>query len=197
MVSFREIIELNIIKNIELEVMSYKWSHDIASFNYDENYTILKHISTINLVQLEVNNILYVTALIELLGPSYINYAIKLHNMHFFYSKIMQENISKYLKWQTHTASSYTTTMRMAYMIIYHKYITSPIDDILVENNVQNMTVDKVGIVTYTDVNFLGRMYDFFFRRGSNGKLGIYYNLTYRYKSMEMIRKKSSIYPDS
>jgi len=70
-----KIRELNRIENIDL---TYKWSYYIASFNYDANKTILKEISTTNLDQLDVDNILYVTALIELLGPAYINYAIKL-----------------------------------------------------------------------------------------------------------------------
>jgi len=52
-----KIRELNRIENINLEVISYKWSYDIASFNYDANYTILKEISTIDLDQLDVNNI--------------------------------------------------------------------------------------------------------------------------------------------
>ena len=197
MKTFREIIELNRLQNIELEVMSYRWSYDIASFNYDANYTILKQISTINLDELDVDNILYVVALIELLGPAYINYAIKLHKMHFFYSKVLQQNISKFLEWQTHTASSYTTTMQNAYKIIYHKYNTSIIDT-LVENKVLNLTTDEVCIVTDdTRVNFLGRLYGLFFTRRSNVKFGLYYNFNDRCKTMKMIRGKSSIYPDS
>jgi len=140
---------------------------------------------------------LYVTALIELLGPAYLNYAIKLHKNHIFYSKVLQQNISKFLEWQTHTASSYTTTMRRAYKIIHHKYNTSIIDDTLVENNVLNLTADKVPIVTDTRVNFLGRMYCLFFRRRSNVKLGLYHNVIYRYKFIERVREKSAIHPDS
>ena len=195
MVSFREIIELNIIQNIELEVMSYKWSHDIASFNYDENYTMLKHNSTINLAQLEVNNILYVTALIELLGPSYIQYAINQHTKHFSYSKVMQQNIYKFIEWQTYTASSYTNTMRIAYQIIDHKYNTSIMDN-CVENKVLNLTADEVGIKTDTRVNFLGRLYTFFFTRRSQVKLGLLYNYEYRNKSIKTIKANCAIYPD-
>jgi len=147
---------------------------------------------------------LYVTALIELLGPAYINYAIKLHKNHIFYFKDLQQNISKFLEWQTHTASSYTTTMRKAYKIINHKYNTSNIDDTLVENNVLNphssafvLTADKVPIVTDTRVNFLGRMYCLFFRRRSNVKWGLYYNVKYRNRFIERVREKSAIHPDS
>ena len=61
-----------------VEVNTYKWSQQIADFNYDENREVLKSISTRNLNETDIVNILYVTSLIELLGSKYINFAILL-----------------------------------------------------------------------------------------------------------------------
>ena len=116
-------ITVQTIEDIVIEVRSYKWSRQIAEFNYDENFTILNRISTINLAELEVPNILYVTALIELLGPTCINCAIMLHKKGVKISnELMKQHIGKYIEWQTHTASSYTVTIRKAAKIIDAKY---------------------------------------------------------------------------
>jgi len=108
---------------IVVEVHSYKWSQQIAEFNYDENYQILKQVCKNELNEKEIANILYVTSLIELLGSKYITFAIILHNNNFMIAdNEFAEIISKYIGWQTHTASSYTIMMRNAAKIIEHKY---------------------------------------------------------------------------
>ena len=92
-------ITVQTIEDIVIEVRSYKWSRQIAEFNYDENFTILNRISTINLAELEVPNILYVTALIELLGPTCINCAIMLHKKGVKISnELMTQHIGKYIE---------------------------------------------------------------------------------------------------
>ena len=79
----------NKIKSIEdisllnVEVDTYKYSKDIAEFNYDENNKILKKICTTIKNEIEISNILYVVSLIELLGTKYINMAIILHKNNF------------------------------------------------------------------------------------------------------------------
>jgi hypothetical protein len=117
------------IKSIEgislmsVEVNSYKYSKDIAEFNYDENNKILKKICTTIKNEIEISNILYVVSLIELLGSKYINMAIMLHKNNF----IIKDNefaydIGKYIDYQSHTGSSYTIMIRNAAKIIEYKY---------------------------------------------------------------------------
>ena len=112
------------ISLIHVEVNTiYKWSQQIADFNYDENRKVLKKICTTSISEIDTNNILYVTSLIELLGSKYINSAIRLHKENFrFVDDDFAETIGKYIDWQTHTAASYTLMMRKAAKIIDYKY---------------------------------------------------------------------------
>ena len=112
------------ISLIHVEVNTiYKWSQQIAEFNYDENRKVLKKICTTSISEIDTNNILYVTSLIELLGSKYINSAIRLHKENFrFVDDDFAETIGKYIDWQTHTAASYTLMMRKATKIIDYKY---------------------------------------------------------------------------
>ena len=112
------------ISLIHVEVNTiYKWSQQIAEFNYDENRKVLKKICTTSISEIDTNNILYVTSLIELLGSKYINSAIRLHKENFrFVDDDFAETIGKYIDWQTHTAASYTLMMRKAAKIIDYKY---------------------------------------------------------------------------
>jgi hypothetical protein len=122
----KKIIRVKSIEDIELivvEVKTYKWSQQIADFNYDENHQILEKMCTLKLNEPDIANILYVTSLIELLGSKYITFAIILHNNNFMIAdNEFAETIGKYIDWQTHTASSYTIMMRKAAKIIEHKY---------------------------------------------------------------------------
>ena len=121
-----KIIEVKAIEDISLisvEINTYKWSKQIAEFNYDENYRVLEKISTIKLDEIDILNILYVTSLIELLGSKYINFAIILHKNNFMIANNdFAETIGKYIDWQFHTAASYTIMMRKAAKIIAYKY---------------------------------------------------------------------------
>ena len=122
----KKIIRVKSIEDISLivvEVKTYKWSQQIADFNYDENHKILKQICKLELNEVEITNILYITSLIELLGSKYITFAIILHNNKFLTAnKEFVETIAKYIDWQTHTAPSYTIMMRKAAKIIEYKY---------------------------------------------------------------------------
>ena len=122
----KKIIRVKSIEDISLivvEVKTYKWSQQIADFNYDENHKILKQICKLELNEVEIANILYVTSLIELLGSKYITYAIILDKNNFMSAdNDFSETIGKYIDWQTHTASSYTIMMRKASKIIEYKY---------------------------------------------------------------------------
>lgn len=126
MTDHKKIIKIKAIEDISLivvEVKTYKWSQQIADFNYDENHQILKQVCKLELNEVEIANILYVTSLIELLGSKYITFAIILHNNNFMIAdNEFAEIIGKYIDWQTHTASSYTIMMRKAAKIIEHKY---------------------------------------------------------------------------
>jgi hypothetical protein len=111
------------ISLIDVEVNTYKWSQQIADFNYDENRKILNKIITIRLNETDIVNILYVASLIELLGSKYITFAIILHKNNFMIANNdFSGTISKYIDWQTYTASSYTIMMRKAAKIIEYKY---------------------------------------------------------------------------
>ena len=114
------------IEDIDLEIAEvkyYKRSRQIADFNYDENHTILKQVCKIELNEQDIVNILYVTALIELLGLKYITFAKILHKNNFMSANNdFADTIGKYIDWQTHTASSYTIMMRKAAKIIEYKY---------------------------------------------------------------------------
>jgi hypothetical protein len=114
------------IEDISLEIAEvkfYKRSQQIAEFNYDENHKILHKLFRIRFNEPDIVNILYVTALIELLGLKYITFAKTLHTNNFMTANNdFAETIGKYIDWQTHTASSYTIMMRKAAMIINCKY---------------------------------------------------------------------------
>ena len=111
------------ISLINVEINTYKWSQQIADFNYDENRKVLKKICTTSISEIDTNNILYVTSLIEILGSKYINSAIRLHKQNFrVVDDDFAETIGKYIDWQTHTAASYTLMMRKAAKIIDYKY---------------------------------------------------------------------------
>jgi hypothetical protein len=126
MLAHTKIIKVKSIEDITLitvEVNMYKWSQQIADFNYDENRQVLNQICTISLNETEIVNILYVTSLIELLGSKYITFAIILHKNNFMVADDdFAETIGKYIDWQSHTASSYTIMMRKAVKIIEYKY---------------------------------------------------------------------------
>ena len=126
MLEHAKTIEVKAIEDISLiavEVNTYKWSRQIADFNYDENHRVLEKICTTIINETDIVNILYVTSLIELLGSKYINFAIILHKNNFMIANDdFAETIGKYIDWQTHTASSYTIMMRKAAKIIEYKY---------------------------------------------------------------------------
>jgi len=126
MAKHSKVIRLHAIEDISLvlvEVNTYKWSQQIADFNYDENREVLKTISTCSLNERDIVNTLYVTSLIELLGSKYIYIAILLHKNNFrIVDDVFAETIGKYIDWQTHTAASYTCMMRKATKIIDYKY---------------------------------------------------------------------------
>ena len=121
-----KIIRVKSIEDITLisvEVNTYKWSQQIAEFNYDENFQILKQVCKIDLSEPDIANILYVASLIELLGSKYITFAIILHNNNFMIADDeFAKTIGKYIDWQINTASSYTIMMRKAAKIIEYKY---------------------------------------------------------------------------
>ena len=134
----KKIIKIKAIEDISLivvEVKTYKWSQQIAEFNYEENRKILAQICTFKFDEPYIVNILYVTSLIELLGSKYITFAINLHKNKFMTTnKEFSETIAKYIDWQTHTATSYTIMMRNAAKIIDHKYKTKhDFDDLKVK----------------------------------------------------------------
>ena len=126
MLAHTKLIKVKSIEDISLmivEVNTYKWSQQIADFNYDENRKVLNKICTIRLNEPDIVNILYVASVIELLGSKYINLAIILHKNNFMTTdKDFSETICKYIDYQTHTAASYTITMRKAVKIIEYKY---------------------------------------------------------------------------
>ena len=126
MIAHTKLIRVKSIEDITLiavEVNTYKWSQQIADFNYDENRKVLKKMCTTIMNETDIVNILYVTSLIELLGSKYINFAIILHKNNFMSAdNDFSETIGKYIDWQTHTASSYTIMMRKAAKIIEYKY---------------------------------------------------------------------------
>ena len=119
-------IQVKPIEDISLmaiEVNTYKWSQQIADFNYDENRKVLNKISTTKIDETAIHNILYVASLIELLGSKYINSAIILHKNNFMIAdNEFSETICKYIDWQIHTAASYTIVIRNAVKIIEYKY---------------------------------------------------------------------------
>ena len=126
MIEHSKLIRVKSIEDISLmfvEVNTYKWSQQIADFNYDENRKVLNKISTTKMDETAIHNILYVTSVIELLGSKYINSAIILHKNSFMSAdNDFSETIGKYIDWQIHTAASYTIMMRKAAKIIEYKY---------------------------------------------------------------------------
>ena len=126
MIEHSKLIRVKSIEDISLmfvEVNTYKWSQQIADFNYDENRKVLNKISTTKMDETAIHNILYVASLIELLGSKYINSAIILHKNSFMSAdNDFSETIGKYIDWQIHTAASYTIMMRKAAKIIEYKY---------------------------------------------------------------------------
>ena len=126
MLEHSKIIKVKSIEDISLiavAVNTYKWSQQIADFNYDENHKVLTQICTTISNETDIVNILYVTSLIELLGSKYINSAIILHKNNFMIAdNDFAETIGKYIDWQIHTAASYTIMMRKAAKIIEYKY---------------------------------------------------------------------------
>jgi uncharacterized protein YfeS len=114
------------IEDIDLEIAEvkyYKRSQQIAEFNYDENLKVLHKICRIRITEQDIDNILYVTSLIELLGLKYISFAKTLHDQNFMIlNNDMIETIGKYIDWQSYTASAYTIVMRTACKIINEKY---------------------------------------------------------------------------
>ena len=126
MLEHSKLIKVKSIEDITLmaiEVNTYKWSQQIADFNYDENRKVLNKISTTKIDETAIHNILYVASLIELLGSKYINSAIILHKNNFMIAdNDFAETIGKYIDWQIHTAASYTIMMRKAAKIIEYKY---------------------------------------------------------------------------
>jgi len=126
MLAHSNLIKVKSIEDIALiavEVNTYKRSQQIAEFNYEENRKALTQICKIRLSEPDIDNILYVTALIELLGSKYITFAIMLHKNNFMIDDHdFAETIGKYIDWQTHIATSYTIMMRKAAKIIEYKY---------------------------------------------------------------------------
>jgi len=104
MLEHSKIINVKSIEDISLmivEVNAYKWSQQIADFNYDENRKVLNKICTISLNETDIVNILYVASLIELLGSKYITFAIILHKNNFMIANNdFSETIGKYIDWQ-------------------------------------------------------------------------------------------------
>ena len=96
-----KIIKVKSIEDISLinvEVNSYKYSAEIADFNYDENKKILNQLSQCVLDETTISNILYVASLIELLGSKYINTIIRLHKHNFMIDHTEFANeINKYI----------------------------------------------------------------------------------------------------
>ena len=121
-----KLIKVKSIDDISLmiiEVNTYKYSKDIAEFNYDENNNILKKICTKIRNETEISNILYVVSLIELLGSKYINLAIILHKNNFMINyNDFANGIEKYIDYQNHDGFSYTIVVRNASKIIEHKH---------------------------------------------------------------------------
>ena len=108
---------------INVKINTYKYSKDIAEFNYDENNKILKKICKTTLNKIDIPNILYVVSLIELLGPKYINMAIMLHKNNFMIiHNEFADIIGEYINYQNHNGASYTLVMRNAAKIIEYKY---------------------------------------------------------------------------
>lgn len=126
MLEHSKLIRVKSIEDISLmaiEVNTYKWSQQIADFNYDENRQVLNKISTSKMDETAIHNILYVASLIELLGSKYINSAIILHKNNFMSAdNDFSDTIGKYIDYQTHTAASYTIMMRNAAKIVEYKY---------------------------------------------------------------------------
>lgn len=108
----------------DLEVITYKWSRQISEFNYDTNHQIFRQLChSDDMYEKCAEKILYVTALIELLGAKYIRFAITLHEHHFMINDDeFFDTISKYIDWKNSSAASYTIIMRNAAKIIKHKY---------------------------------------------------------------------------
>ena len=108
----------------DLETITYKWSRQISEFNYDTNRQIfLQLCHSDDIYEKCAEKILYLVALIELLGAKYINYAITLHENHFMINDDeFNETISKYIDWKNSSAASYTIIIRNAAKIIEHKY---------------------------------------------------------------------------
>ena len=125
-----KIIKVKSIEDISLinvEVNSYKYSAEIAEFNYDENKKILNQLCPSVLDENTISNILYVASLIELLGSKYINMAIRLHHNNFMIEhNQFAYDINKYIDYQSHTGSTYTIVMRKAAKIIEYKYKFEP-----------------------------------------------------------------------
>ena len=121
-----KIIKVKSIEDISLinvEVNSYKYSAEIAEFNYAENKKILNQLSQAVLDEPTIVNILYIASLIELLGSKYINTIIRLHKNNFMIDHTEFTNeINKYIDYQHHTGSTYTVVMRKAAKIIEYKY---------------------------------------------------------------------------
>ena len=126
MIAHTKLIKVKSIEDISfmiVDVNTYKWSQQIADFNYDENRLVLKQICKTTLDETATHNILYVTSVIELLGSKYINLAIILHKNNFMTNdNDFSEMIDKYIYYQTHTAASYTIMIRNAAKIIEYKY---------------------------------------------------------------------------
>ena len=126
MIAHTKLIKVKSIEDISfmiVEVNTYKWSQQIADFNYDENRKVLNQICTTTLDETAIRNILYVTSVIELLGSKYINLAIILHKNNFMTTdNDFVEAIGKYIDYQSHTAASYTIMIRNAAKIIEYKY---------------------------------------------------------------------------
>lgn len=126
MIAHTKLIRVKSIEDISLivvDVNTYKWSQQIADFNYDENRQVLKQICKTKLDETAIHNILYATSAIELLGSKYINSAIILHKNNFMANdNDFSETIGKYIDYQTHTAASYTIMIRNAAKIIEYKY---------------------------------------------------------------------------
>ena len=107
----------------EYEINTYKYSRDIAEFNYEENKIILKKICKTVLTEFDILNILYITSLIELMGYKYINFAINLHKNNFMIDyREFAYDIHRYIKYQNHSSESYTVAIRKATKIILYKY---------------------------------------------------------------------------
>jgi len=118
-----KVMSLEDISLLGAEVNSYKYSKAIAELNYDENNKVFKKVCPSILNETVISNILYVTSLIELLGPKYINVAIRLHNNNFMIEHTEFANdINKYIDYQCHTGSTYTIVIRNAAKIISYKY---------------------------------------------------------------------------